>query len=126
MTKLAFGVRVVQSLSFSKFSAILFLSFAPTKFQWIDTSCKTHVILPKTIRLVPMVYENYRFRISFSIVRERVFPAGVHNTEVKIMSAASECSMENDLKRVARLEYLKLRQSKQTEKVEAVKVIKNL
>ncbi|KAJ7380441.1 Histone-lysine N-methyltransferase ezh1 [Desmophyllum pertusum] len=37
------------------------------------------------------------------------------------MSAASECSMENDLKRVARLEYLKLRQSKQTEKVEAVK-----
>lgn len=30
--------------------------------------------------------------------------------------------MENDLKRVARLEYLKLRQLKQTEKSDAVKV----
>ena len=30
--------------------------------------------------------------------------------------------MESDLKRVARLEYLKLRQSKQTEKINAVKV----
>ena len=30
--------------------------------------------------------------------------------------------MEVDLKRVARLEYLKLRQSKQTEKIDAVKV----
>ena len=30
--------------------------------------------------------------------------------------------MELDLKRVARLEYLKLRQSKQVEKVDAVKV----
>ena len=31
--------------------------------------------------------------------------------------------MESDLKRVARLEYLKLRQSKQSEKVDAVKVL---
>ena len=30
--------------------------------------------------------------------------------------------MESDLKRIARLEYLKLRQCKQTEKTEAVKV----
>ena len=34
--------------------------------------------------------------------------------------------MESDLKRVARLEYLKLRQSKQTEKVEAVKVLSRI
>ena len=31
--------------------------------------------------------------------------------------------MENSLKRIARLEYLKLRQSKQLEKVDAVKVL---
>ena len=31
--------------------------------------------------------------------------------------------MESDLKRVARLEYLKLRHSKQSEKVDAVKVL---
>ena len=39
------------------------------------------------------------------------------------MSEVSDCGMESDLKRTARLEYLKLRQSKQSEKVEAVKVL---
>ena len=48
-----------------------------------------------------------------------MFPAGVHNRD----GFASESSMESDLKRVARLEYLKLRHSKQSEKVEAVKVL---
>lgn len=37
------------------------------------------------------------------------------------MTEVRDCSMESDLKRTARLEYLKLRQSKQSEKVEAVK-----
>lgn len=105
MTKLVLGLRVVEALSFSRFSAIL--SFAPCKTSEEDPTC-TDVLRKLPIsNLHSVLFEN------------ACFPPGVHNTEVY----ASDSSMESDLKRVARLEYLKLRQSKQSEKVEAVKVL---
>lgn len=55
---------------------------------------------------------------SCSIVQKTCFPPLFINTNLE----SSRFEMEVDLKRVARLEYLKLRQSKQAEKIDAVKV----